>query len=280
MGINSFHCSVASAMLLAIDIGNTSIQMGLWDGAEWLHIWRIQTDKDQTAADYVARIRQLFQRAAILPAVVRSGVMSSVVPSLTDPFHQAFSELFSLVPLTIRHDMPGIQVNIDQPEQAGADRLVNAAAAHALYGGPAIVIDFGTATNFDVVSPQGAYIGGAIAPGMQMAHDALVQAAARLQPVEIAPPPQVIGRNTVHAMQSGIFWGYLSLIEGLVQRLRAELIVQGIPSPKIIASGGYANVLAQHLPDLIDVTAPNLLLDGLRIIHDCCNPTRSQAKQP
>lgn len=264
-------------MLFAIDIGNTSIQMGLWNGANWLHIWRVPTEITKSPAEYVAHINQLFQRAEMHTSTVHSAVMSSVVPSLTDPFHLVFSQLFSLVPLTIRHDMPGIKVNIEQPEQAGADRLVNAAAAHALFGGPAIVIDFGTATNFDVVSPDGEYIGGAIAPGMQIAHDALVRTAAQLHKVEIAAPPQVIGRNTVHAMQSGIFWGYLSLIEGLVLRLRTELIDQGIDSPRIIASGGYAKVLAIHLPDLIDETAPNLLLDGLRIIHDH-NPSFSQSK--
>ena len=172
--------------------------------------------------EYAALIRQFFQSADLPITAVNDVVMSSVVPALTVTFRHVFAQLFGLEALVIRHDLPGVRVDIEHPEQAGADRLVNAAAVHALYGGPAIVIDFGTATNFDVVSAQGEYIGGAIAPGMQVAHDALVRMAARLHKVEIVPPPRVIGRNTVHAMQSGIFWGYASLIEGMVRRLRAE----------------------------------------------------------
>lgn len=254
-------------MLLAVDIGNTTIQLGLWDGAGWRQIWRARTDAAKLPDEYDALIRQFFHSAEFSIDTIHDVVMSSVVPALTDTFRQVFLQLFGLQALVIRHDLPGIRVDIDQPQQAGADRLVNAAAVHALYGGPAIIIDFGTATNFDVVSAQGEYIGGAIAPGMQVAHDALVRMAARLHKVEIVPPPQVIGRNTVHAMQSGIFWGYVSLIEGMVRRLRAELTTGGGPPPKVIASGGYAELLAQHLPDLVDEIAPNLLLDGLRVIH-------------
>lgn len=254
-------------MLLAVDIGNTTIQFGLWDGSCWQQIWRAHTDAAKLPDEYVVLIRQLFLSADLPIRSVQKVVMSSVVPALSENFRQVLKQMFLVEPLVIRHDLPGIRVKIDQPEQAGADRLVNAAAAHALYGGPAIVIDFGTATNFDVVSEKGEYIGGAIAPGMQIAHDALVRMAARLHKVEIVPPPHVIGRNTIHAMQSGIFWGYVSLIEGLVRRLRAELTAGGGPVPKVIASGGYAELLAQHLPDLVDEVAPNLLLDGLRIIQ-------------
>ena len=254
-------------MLLAVDIGNTTIQLGLWHGDSWRQIWRARTDAAKLPDEYAALIRQFFQSADLPITTVNDVVMSSVVPALTDTFRHVFAQLFGLEALVIRHDLPGVRVDIEHPEQAGADRLVNAAAVHALYGGPAIVIDFGTATNFDVVSAQGEYIGGAIAPGMQVAHDALVRMAARLHKVEIAPPPRVIGRNTVHAMQSGIFWGYASLIEGMVRRLRAEMTADGGAAPKVIASGGYAELLAQHLPDVLDEIAPNLLLDGLRIIH-------------
>ena len=255
-------------MLLAVDIGNTTIQFGLWDGTRWQQIWRARTDATKLPDEYVVLIRQFFFSVAIPVHSIQNIIMSSVVPALSENFRQVFQHLFQVEPIAIRHDLPGIRVNIDQPEQAGADRLVNAAAVHALYGGPAIVIDFGTATNFDVVSKNGEYIGGAIAPGMQIAHDALVRMAARLHKVELVPPPRVIGRNTIHAMQSGIFWGYVSLIEGMIRRLRAELTAGGGPEPRVIASGGYAKLLARHLPDLVDEVAPNLLLDGLRVIHD------------
>ena len=259
-------------MLLAVDIGNTTIQFGLWDGSCWQRIWRAHTDAAKLPDEYVVLIRQLFISAGLPINSIQNVVLSSVVPALSENFRQVLKQMFLVDPLVIRHNLPGIRVKIDQPEQAGADRLVNAAAAHALYGGPAIVIDFGTATNFDVVSEHGEYIGGAIAPGMQIAHDALVRMAARLHKVEIVPPPRVIGSNTVHAMQSGIFWGYVSLIEGMVRRLGAELTEASGLQPKVIASGGYAELLAQHLPDLVDEVAPNLLLDGLRVIHSYnCN---------
>ena len=155
----------------AVDIGNTTIQLGLWHGDSWRNIWRARTDAAKLPDEYAALFRQFFQSADLPITTVNDVVMSSVVPALTDTFRHVFAQLFGLEALVIRHDLPGVRVDIEHPEQAGADRLVNAAAVHALYGGPAIVIDFGTATNFDVVSAQGEYIGGAIAPGMQVAHE-------------------------------------------------------------------------------------------------------------
>ena len=171
-------------------------------------------------------------------------------------------------PLVVDHRTPiGIRIDIDEPQQAGPDRIVNAAAVHKLYGGPAIVIDFGTATTFDVVSANGAYCGGAIAPGIGIAHDALVEHAARLHAIDLSPPPSAIGRNTIHAMQSGIFWGYVALVEGLTQRLAKEV---GAEKVKIIATGGLASLFDQHT-DIIDLIAPELTLDGLRIIYEMNN---------
>jgi type III pantothenate kinase len=158
----------------------------------------------------------------------------------------------------------GVRLAVDQPEQVGADRIVNSAAVKALYGGPAIVIDFGTATTFDVVTRDGAYAGGAIAPGIGIASDALVSRAARLHKVDLVPPPCAIGTNTIHAMQSGIFWGYVGLVEGLVKRLRAEMREDGV---KIIATGGLAPLFQQH-STIIDQIASELTLDGLRVIYE------------
>ena len=161
-------------MLLTVDIGNTTTQFGLWDGNCWRQIWRARTDPAKLPDEYAVLIRQFFQSADISIHSTDDVIMSSVVPALTDSFRQVFRNMFGLEALIIHHELPGIRVDIEHPEQAGADRLVNAAAAYSLFDGPAIVIDFGTATNFDAISKEGAYIGGAIAPGMQIAHDALV----------------------------------------------------------------------------------------------------------
>jgi type III pantothenate kinase len=157
-----------------------------------------------------------------------------------------------------------VKIAIDQPEQAGADRIVNTAAVMALYGGPAVVIDFGTATTFDVVSAEGEYRGGAIAPGIGLAHDALVSRAARLHKVDLEPPPNPVGTNTIHAMQSGLFWGYIALIEGLTQRIQQAM---NTPDAQVIATGGLATLFQQHT-QVIDRIAPTLTLDGLRVIYE------------
>ncbi|MCU0482224.1 MAG: type III pantothenate kinase, partial [Anaerolineae bacterium] len=165
----------------------------------------------------------------------------------------------------------GIKIAIDQPEQAGADRIINAAAVVKLYGGPALVIDFGTATTFDVVSADGAYCGGAISPGIGVAHDALVSRAARLHKVDLQPPPDPIGGNTIHAMQSGIFWGYVALVEGLVTRIKKSMVTRGFASSEadiqVIATGGLSALFQSH-SDCIHKIAPELTLDGLRIIYE------------
>jgi type III pantothenate kinase len=193
------------------------------------------------------------------------------VPSLTLAFTELVQRYMEMEPVVIDHRTPtGIRIDIDAPQQAGADRIVNAAAVHLLYGGPAIVIDFGTATTFDVVSADGAYCGGAIAPGIGIAHNALIERAAKLHAVDLCPPPSPIGRNTIHAMQSGIFWGYVALVEGMVHRLVAEMNVEKV---KIIATGGLAPLFRQHT-NVIDIIAPELTLDGLRIIYEM-NHTRT-----
>jgi type III pantothenate kinase len=158
----------------------------------------------------------------------------------------------------------GIKVLIDNPREVGADRVVNAAAVKVLYGGPAIVIDFGTAMTWDVISADGDYLGGAIAPGVGLAHDALVSHAARLLKVDLRPPPAAIGRNTIHAMQSGLFFGYVGMIEGVVTRIKQEM---NLPETKVIATGGLAPIFAEHTP-IIQHIAPTLTLEGLRIIWD------------
>ena len=252
-------------MLLAIDIGNTNIHMGLWQSDTWALCWRARSVAEKMPDEYAVLIRSFLNNADMGWEAVTGVIVCSVVPTLTVKFVELIDRYTQLQPLVVTHETKtGVKVNVDQPQQVGADRIVNAAAAHALFGGPAIVIDFGTSTNFDVVSGKGEYLGGAIAPGIHLAHDALVSRAAKLHKVDVQPPPSPIGRNTIHAMQSGLFWGHVSAVEGIVKRL-TKALNEG--KAKIIATGGFAPMFQQHT-DVIDTIAPELTLDGLRVIYE------------
>lgn len=251
-------------MLLAIDIGNTNIHLGLWKANSWALSWRARTVADKMPDEYAVLVQNFLNSADMGYRAVTGVIIGSVVPPLTSAFVELSRRYFQLEPLVVTNKTKtGVRIDIDQPEQAGADRIVNTAAVVALYGGPAIVIDFGTATTFDVVSADGAYKGGAIAPGINVAHDALVSRAARLHKVDLMPPPRPIGGNTIHAMQSGIFWGYVSLVEGLVARIKQDMQQEHI---KVIATGGLAPLFKEHTA-VIDTIASELTLDGLRIIY-------------
>ncbi|MCC6616035.1 MAG: type III pantothenate kinase [Anaerolineae bacterium] len=253
------------AGLLAVDIGNTNIHIGLWDGARWLHSWRAQTVPGRMPDEYAVLLRSFLAGDDVSNGQITGMAIGSVVPSLTDVWVEISRNYLKQEPLVVNHRInTGVRIAIDQPEQAGADRIINAAAVVALYGAPAIVIDFGTATTFDVVSRDGAYGGGAIAPGITLAHDALVARAARLHKIDLKPPACAIGTNTTTAMQSGIFLGYVGLVEGLVRRIKREM---DDPDVQVIATGGLA-VLFHENTDVIDRTAPELTLDGLRVIYD------------
>lgn len=252
-------------MLLAFDIGNTNIHLGLWDNEQWRLSWRARTVADKMPDEYGVLVRNFLESADVSSEAITGVVIGSVVPVLTMAFHDLAVRYFRCNPVMVSGKMDiGIPIEIDQPEQAGADRLANAAAVVALHGGgPAMVVDFGTSTNFDVVSAKNAYIGGAIAPGIGAAHDSLVSRAAKLHKVELEPPPDAIGRNTIHAMQSGIFLGYIGLVEGIITRIKASL---NAPA-QVIATGGLAPLFNQHTP-MIDKIAPELTLDGLRVIYE------------
>jgi len=253
-------------MLLAIDIGNTNVHLGLWQNGEWQLSWRARTVADKMPDEYAVLVRNFLNHADVGFKAISGVIISSVVPALTASFSELVRRYFEREPLIVtHHTRTGVTVDIDQPQQAGADRIVNAAAVVAKYGGPAIVIDFGTATTFDVISPQNAYIGGAIAPGINVAHDALVSRAARLHKVDLLPPPSAVGRNTIHAMQSGIFWGYVGLVEGLVKRLKDTLPQE--ETVRVIATGGLAILFNDHT-DVIDIIEPELTLNGLRVIYE------------
>jgi type III pantothenate kinase len=252
-------------VLLAVDIGNTNIHLGLWHSGGWRLSWRARTVQDKMPDEYAVLVRSFLTSADLGFGAVTAVIISSVVPPLTTAFAELVRRYMDQEPLVVNHttDM-GITIAIDQPAQAGADRLVNAAGVVALYPYPAIVIDFGTATTFDVVSAKGEYLGGAISPGIQLAHDALVSRAARLHKVDLMPPPQPIGKNTIDAMQSGIFWGYVGLVEGLVSRIRASMSDEKV---HVYATGGLAPLFQQHT-DKIDRILPELTLDGLRVIYE------------
>lgn len=252
-------------MLLAFDIGNTNIHLGLWDGASWRLSWRARTVSDKMMDEYAVLVRNFLDTAAVQHEAINAACICSVVPSLTPTFQELTRRYLKLTPLTVSSELElGIRIAIDMPEQAGADRLCNAVALSQLFGAPAVCIDFGTSTNFDVLSADNAYIGGVIAPGIGLAHDALVSRAAQLHKVELVPPPQPIGRNTAQAMQSGIFWGYTGMIESLLRRILAQL---DAPETRVVATGGLALAFKAHI-DLIDEFAPELTLDGLRLIYE------------
>ncbi len=253
-------------MLLALDIGNTNIHMGLWSDNSWRFNWRAQTVAGRMPDEYAALIRNFLHDSNLDYQLIHSVVIASVVPPLTSAFVELTHRYIGVEPLVVSaHVKTGIRVDVDQPEQVGADRIVNAAAVHRLYGGPAIVIDFGTATTFDVISREGNYIGGSIAPGIGIAMDALIGRTAQLYKVALEPPPSAVGRNTTHAIQSGLFWGYVGLVEGLVVRLRQAMPDGAVA--KIIATGGLAPLFKDHMA-VIQEIAPFLTLDGMRIIHE------------
>ena len=252
-------------MLLAFDIGNTNIHLGLWDGASWRLSWRARTVAQKMPDEYAVLLRNFLDTAEVDFRAISAVCISSVVPSLTSTFQELVRRYLKLEPLTVSSNMSlGITIAIDMPEQAGADRICNSVALSQLYGAPAVSVDFGTSTNFDVLSADNEYIGGVIAPGIRLAHDSLVSRAAQLHKVDLLPPPQPIGRNTIHAMQSGIFWGYVGMIESLLERIIAQL---DSPGTTVIATGGLAPVFNEHVA-LIDDVAPELTLDGLRLIYE------------
>jgi type III pantothenate kinase len=260
MGIPKQSC------LLAIDVGNTNIHFGVWYEGEWRYSWRARTVHEKMPDEYAVLIRNFLRDRDLSFDVIGHVVIASVVPPLTGAFVEMTRHYIEVDPLVVSARVKtGIKVNVDQPDQVGADRIVNAAAVHKLYGGPAIVIDFGTATTFDVVAENGDYIGGSIAPGIGISMDALVGRTAQLYKVKLEPPSNPIGRNTADAIQSGLFWGYVGLVEGLVHRLRDAMPSQ--PVVKIIATGGLAPLFREHT-NVIDTIAPYLTLDGSRIIYE------------
>lgn len=262
-------------MLLAIDVGNTQSVLGLYDGSELVGEWRISTQPHRTADEMGTLIHSLFRHRALLDQglkVIEGAVLSSVVPSITDTFRKMVHLYCEAPCLTIGPETDtGMPILYDNPNEVGADRIVNAVAAYARWPQALIVIDFGTATTFDAVTAHGSYAGGAIFPGAGISSEALFLHAARLPRVELAPPPSVIGRNTIHSIQSGLLYGYVAMVDGLAKRMKAELSEEGKASPLVIATGGLAPLLVQHSEE-IDHLSSQLTLEGLRLIYERNRP--------
>jgi type III pantothenate kinase len=255
-------------MLLTIDIGNTNITFGLYEGERLGPSWRIRTIHEKMPDEYGILMTQLFQHQGYQPQSVTGVAIASVVPPLTPIFQQVCQDYVGQTPLVVDAGVrTGVQVRYENPREVGADRVVDAAAVRVLYGVPACVVDLGTATTFDAVSADGDYLGGAIAPGVSIAARALFERTAKLPRVELKRPPSAIGRNTPHSIQSGLLYGYVGLVEGMVARFKAELG----PETHVIATGGLAPVIAQET-DVIDVVDPWLTLHGLRIVYELNHP--------
>lgn len=262
-------------MLLAIDVGNTNVVIGIFEGEEVKASWRVQTERRRMPDEWALMVLGFLAHSELKASDITATIISSVVPSLTTALREMGEGYFGPRVLVVEPGIKtGISIRYDNPREVGADRIVNAVAAYHYYGGPAIIIDFGTATTIDALSDSGEYLGGAIAPGINIAAEALFQVASRLFRVELVPPKQAIGRNTASSMQSGIMFGYIGLVEGLVARFDEELR-QYQPTGKkikVIATGGLAEIVAQEGgTGLIDVVDQNLTLQGLRLIYEMNN---------
>ena len=251
-------------MLLAIDSGNTNVVFAIYDGATQRRNWRSSTDPKRTADEYAVWLTQLMALERLGPDDVDHAIIASVVPAALHSLETLCQRYFGVAPLLVGDPSVrlGFEVLIDRPEQVGDDRLMNTVAAYESYGGPLIVIDFGTATTFDVIDEAGNYCGGVIAPGVNLSVEALVMAAAKLPRIGIERPSTVIGKATVPAMCSGVYWGYVGLIEGLVSRIKAEY---GAPMG-VVATGGLAPLFTQAT-DAIESSDPDLTLRGLMLMH-------------
>lgn len=252
-------------MLLAVDVGNTQTHMGVFDGEELVAQWRTRTERARTADELALTFRQLLSMNDLsFPTHIEAVIISSVVPTLTAALREMVERYFGFAPVVVEPGTrTGMPILIDNPGELGADRICNSVAAYALAGGPLIVIDFGTATTFDVIGPRGEYLGGAIAPGVQISADALAQAAARLPRVELLPPKSVIGKSTIESVRSGVLLGAAAMVDGMIDRIRSEMKGE----PQVVATGGLAPLVLEHCITKAGFE-PTLTLTGLRILYE------------
>lgn len=251
-------------MILVVDVGNTNTVLGVYDGQVLVNHWRLATRRGATVDEYGILSRNLFSLAKIDPTQITGIIIASVVPPLDPILRQMAEQYFHLKPMFVEPGIKtGLAIRYEPPQDVGADRIVSAVAAIEKYGGPLIVLDFGTATTFDAISIKGEYVGGVIAPGIVISSEALFERAARLPRIDIKQPRKVIGSSTVSSMQSGLYYGYVSLVEGIIVRMKKELAL----TAKVVATGGQAAMIAEGT-SVIDHLEPDLILEGLRIIYE------------
>jgi type III pantothenate kinase len=250
-------------MLLAIDVGNTGMGLGLFKDEELIVSWRMATSISRMPDEYAALLLPLLNQKGLKTSDITDVCICSVVPPMVGTLEDLFERYFNIKPLVVSAGTKtGVKIRMDNPREVGPDRIVHSAAAHHLYSGPLIIVDLGTATTFDTVSKDGEYTGGAIAPGIQTAAEALFTRTAMLPRVKMARPSKAIGTNTIAAMQSGIIFGYVSLIEGMIARIQKELPEKA----KVILTGGYVDIIAKET-DIIDVVNPDLIFIGLKLVY-------------
>ncbi|TKH45307.1 type III pantothenate kinase [Paenibacillus sp. FSL R10-2782] len=250
-------------MILVVDVGNTNIVLGMYQGRELLHHYRISTSRQATADEYGVLIHNLFSMGGVFKDDIEGVIISSVVPPLVHVLEEMCDKYIGRTPLIVGPGIKtGLNLRYENPREVGADRIVNAVAAVERYGGPLVVVDFGTATTFDCIDDKGDYLGGVIVPGIGISTEALYQRASKLPRIELEKPKKVIGRNTVHAMQAGIIFGYAGQVDGIVERIKEEMQAE----PTVIATGGLAELIASETRSIQKVS-PMLTLEGLRIIY-------------
>jgi type III pantothenate kinase len=251
-------------MLLAIDIGNTNITLGLFRERQLLHHWRVSTRREATADEYSILLKNLFEVVRVPLSEIKGIIVASVVPPLQSTFEEMAKGYLQQTPVMVGPGIKtGMPVLYEDPREVGADRIVNAVAAFEHYGGPAIVVDFGTATTFDAISARGEYLGGVIAPGIGISAEALFERAAKLPRVEIVKPKVVIGKNTTGSMQAGLFYGYVGLVDGIVRRMGKEMERE----PVVIGTGGLAHLILAE-SETVQRIDPLLTLKGLQILYE------------
>lgn len=252
-------------MILVIDVGNTNIVLGIYEDKKLLNFWRVKTDADKTSDEYGMIIHQLFELQGFKFGDIDDVVICSVVPPIMYTLEHMTRKYFNREPLVIGPGIKtGMNIKYDNPKEVGADRIVNAVAAYELYGGPLIIVDFGTATTYCAISKNGEYLGGAISPGIRISMDALFERTAKLPRVELVKPGSVICKNTINSIQSGVIYGYIGQVDYLVRRMKKEL---GAPEAKVIATGGLSKLIATE-SETIDTVNGLLTLEGLRIIYE------------
>lgn len=251
-------------MLLTVDIGNTNVTLGVFDGEKLRATWRMATEVHRMADEYAAILLNLLPHENIATSDITDVCLCNVVPPLTTTFIELSQRYFKTAPLVVGAGVKtGVRIRMDNPKEVGADRIADAAAAHHLYGGPVIIIDLGTATTFSIISKEGDFIGGIIATGIATAAEALYTRTAQLPRIDLVRPKNVIGTNTVSAIQSGVIYGYASLVEGMIARIKKELG----GTAKVVATGGYSAIIAKET-GAIDEVNPDLTLIGLRLIYE------------